>query len=254
MRARRLRSRSQLDFGQLELALSLGDVGFDLQALGLLLGDVRLGSRQLRLECDGIHLGDDLTGMDHVPLVDEDRLDPARLLGGHVHLDRLDPPIACGKPGRQRVQSGLVGLPTEDPAPGEEGEHEDPERFPLHRGRSQGSVELTTLVDVMPQCPIYYPAPFRGQQGPGRFSSACRRARGTVPAPRAASSADPTSSLRTGQRRESSGRSGGPFLCSALRCGHRRQMPPRRVALRLYRRPQPRTPRRRRTSSPFPCR
>ena len=47
------------------------------QALGLLLGDVRLGSRQLRPECDSIHLGDDLTGTDHVPLVDEDRLDPA---------------------------------------------------------------------------------------------------------------------------------------------------------------------------------
>ena len=83
--------------------------------------------------------------MDHVPLVDEDRLDPARLLGGHVHLDRLDPPIARGKSGRQRVESGLVGLPTEDPAPGEDGEHEDPERSPLHRGRSRGSVELTTL-------------------------------------------------------------------------------------------------------------
>ena len=99
----------QLDLGQLELALSLRDVGCDLQAFGLLLGDGRLGSRQLRPECDGIHLGDDLTGLDHVPLVDEDRLDPAWLLGGHVHLDRLDPPIARGKPGRQRVESGLVG-------------------------------------------------------------------------------------------------------------------------------------------------
>ena len=106
-------------------------------ALASSLGDGRLGSRQLRLECDGIHLGDDLTGMDHVPLVDEDRLDPARLLGGHVHLDRLDPPIARGKAGRQRVEAGLVGLPTDDPAPGEEGEREDPERFPLHRAPSQ---------------------------------------------------------------------------------------------------------------------
>ena len=55
--------------------------------------------------------------MDHVTLVDEDLLHPARLLGRHVHLDRFNPPIARGKPGRQRVQSGLVELPAEDPAP-----------------------------------------------------------------------------------------------------------------------------------------
>ena len=159
----------ELDLGQLELAVSLDDVGLDLEGLGLLLGDSRLGSRQLRLECDGIHLGHDLTGMDHVPLVDEDRLHPARLLGRHVHLDRFNPPIARGKPGRQRVQSGLVELPAEDPAPGEECERDDPERSPLHRARSQGFVELTTLVDVISRNPIHYPAPIRGQQGPGRF-------------------------------------------------------------------------------------
>ena len=137
MRASRLRVSSELDLGQLHLAVGLGDVGLDLERLGLSLGDVRLGSRQLRLERDGIHLGDDLSGTDHVPLVDEDGLDPARLLGGHVHLDRFDPPIARGEAGRQRVEAGLVGLPTDDPAPGEEGEHEDPERSPLHRAPSR---------------------------------------------------------------------------------------------------------------------
>ena len=109
----------ELDLGHFQLAFGLGDRGVDLGGLRLLLGDGRLGSRQLRLEGDGVHLRDDLAGMDHVPLADEDRLDPARLLRGHVHLDRLDPPVARSDP-RRRPVSGLLGLPGEDAAPSQE--------------------------------------------------------------------------------------------------------------------------------------
>ena len=128
----------ELELVQLQLAIGLGDRGVDLERLGLLLGDGRLGSRQFRLEGDGVHLGDDLAGLDHVPLVNEDRLDAARLLGRHVHLDRLDPPVPRGDPRRKRRQPCLPRLPGENPAPGQEGQQEDPERFPLHRGRSRG--------------------------------------------------------------------------------------------------------------------
>ena len=54
----------------------------------------------LRLEGDGVHRGDDLAGPDDVPLMDQDLRHPPRLLGRHVHLDRLDPPVACGEPRR----------------------------------------------------------------------------------------------------------------------------------------------------------
>ena len=120
LRARRAACAVELDFGQLQLAVGLGDRGVDLDGLSLLLGDGRLGSSQLRLEGDGVHFCDDLAGTDHVPLADEDRLDPARLLRGHVHLDRLDPPVSRGDSRRQRRPPGLPGLPGEDPAPGQE--------------------------------------------------------------------------------------------------------------------------------------
>ena len=95
-----LRVAFELDLGELQLAVGLGDAASTSSDLASCSATVAWARASSASKCDGIHLGDDLAGMDHVALVNEDRLDAARLLGRHVHLDRFDPPVARGEPRR----------------------------------------------------------------------------------------------------------------------------------------------------------
>ena len=116
----------ELLVGQIELALAPDDARLHHRRLLFRLRDARLGLGEFGLERGDVHPGHDLPRLDQVAFVGEDFLDPSRLLGGHVHLDGLDPAIAGGDSRRQ--SQALLPLPE---APAHEGrcaEHADPEQ------------------------------------------------------------------------------------------------------------------------------
>ena len=61
-----------------------------------------VGLGQLGVQRDGVHLHQHLARLDQIALVDEDLLDPQRLLGGDIDQLALDPAVARRDPLRQR--------------------------------------------------------------------------------------------------------------------------------------------------------
>jgi hypothetical protein len=89
------------------------------RSLGLLrLPDLGLRLTQFSLKRLGIHLSDDLTGLDHITVVDQDRCDAPRCLGRNIDLRGFDTPVADRKVVRQ--PSRLELAPDKDTAPCEE--------------------------------------------------------------------------------------------------------------------------------------
>jgi hypothetical protein len=56
-----------------------------------------LGFVALGLQREHLHAGQRLAGADEVALIDEDGIDPAAQLGGHVDLGGFDAAVAAGQ-------------------------------------------------------------------------------------------------------------------------------------------------------------
>ena len=88
--------------GHRGVGLALGDQRQRGLPGALCVGHLGAGLGQLGVDGAGVHAGDDLAGLHEVAFVHQDLGDPAGELGGHVHLDRLNAPVA-------RHEAAIVG-------------------------------------------------------------------------------------------------------------------------------------------------
>ena len=175
-----------LDLGELDLALLLDDGRLGDRQLLLRGGDARLGLGQLRLQRDGVQLHQHLTRLDERAFVDEDLLDPQRLLGRDVDQLRLEPAVARDDPLRQR---GLLRLPVLE---ADERDHHDGDRRddPLER----------PLRDLLGHGRLPSASPWRLRLVPARAApTTCRPSRSAPSSPAACCSGTTGWPWRTSQ-------------------------------------------------------